>query len=163
MAESTAPNPGFPMNVVDELNVAMDQHMPDHTITSRPLRYSDPARSIGLYVVDAVELTNSQQIGQREPALTRYQFRIQNLVKHSDEILGKAWFALDAKAIKAVLYRDDALALRLVALNEELLGTRETVKQWGVGRQRFLSNELRSQFIYLAQTDFWLETESIEL
>lgn len=161
--QANAPKPGFPMNVVGELKIALTTHMTDHTVIERPLRYADPARSIGVFVVDAAPLSDTQQIGQREPTLTRYQYRIQNLVKHSDEVMGKAWFSLDAKSIKAVLYRDSQLTLRLAALVEEVLGTKETAKQWGVSRQRFLSNELRSQFVYLAQTDFWLESELIEL
>lgn len=151
------------MNIVDELHLALETHMVDHTIIDRPLRYADPARSIGIHVAEGTPLAQTQQIGQYEPSVERYQFRIQNLVKHSNETMGKAWFALDAKSIKAVLYRDPALRLRLASLDEEILGTRETAKQWGVTRQRFLSNELRSQFIYLASTDFWLETESITL
>lgn len=157
------PPPGFPMNVLDELAVAFGTHMPNHTVIQRPLRYSDPNQSIGLYAVDTNPLQEAMVIGQQEPILNRYNYRIQNLVKHSAEITGKSWFTLDAKTIRAVLYRDNALTLRLAALVEEVLGTREVAKQWGVSRQRFLSNELQSQFIYLAQTDFWLETESIEL
>ena len=161
--QANPPVPGFPMNIVDEIHAAFVRLMPDHTVIDRPLRYADPARSIGIQVAETTPLANTQQIGQLEPTVERYQLRIQNLVKHSDEILGKAWFALDAKSIKAVLYRDTTLRLRLASLTEEVLGTRETVKQWGVTRQRFLSNELRSQFVYLATTDFWLETESITL
>lgn len=154
---------GFPMNVLDELKVSFDTHMPEHNIILRPLRYTDPAKSVGIYISDWVPQEDSHQIGQEEPALATYAFRIQNLVKHTNEAEGKAWFAFDAKTIRAVLYRDNDLSLRLRNLVENILGTRETAKRWGVARQRFLSNELKGQFVYLAQTDFWLQTESIEL
>lgn len=154
---------GFPMSPVTELKNSFERTMSSHEVIERPLRFSDPARSIGIYVADATPLDNSQQIGQHEPALLRYQYRVQNMVKHTNEIQGKALFAFDAKTIRVVLYRDTTLALRLSELIEEVLGTRERAKQWGVSRQRFLSNELRSQFVYLAQTDFWLETESVKL
>lgn len=160
---SNPPESGFPMNVVDELKTSFETLMIDHTVISRPLRFADPARSIGVFVADWTPTQTSQQIGQKEPSLARYQYRVQNMVKTADEVTGKAWFSLDSKSVRAVLYRDPTLEIRLPALIEEVLGTREIVKQWGVGRQRFLSNELRSQFLYLAQTDFWLETEAIQL
>lgn len=160
---TTPSSPGFPMNVVAELKTAFEEHMPDHTVLERAIRPVDPNRVIGLFAVDVVPQQPTAQIGQREPAVNAYNYRIQNFVKHSDEILGKAWFSFDAKTIRAVLYRDHSLALRLAALTEEILGTREVAKRWGVSRQRFLSNEIQGQFVYLAQTDFWLESESIEL
>ena len=154
---------GFPMNVVDVLHDRLAKLMPDHAVIDRPLRTSDPARSIGLYVADWNPEGNSQEIGQYEPTVSTYQFRVQNLVKHTDEIAGKALFALDAKSVRVVLYRDPNLRLLLSELVEELIGTRERATLWGVARQRFLSNEMRGTFVYLAQTDFWLKTESIEL
>lgn len=152
------------MNIVEAVHTTLEEYFPEHSVVNRPLRLEDPAKSIGILVVDAVPQDTSKQIGQREPALIRYQLRIHNMIKHTNEVEGKAMFSLDAKSIKAVLYRDPTLTLSLAALQETLLGTTEVAKQWGVSRQRFLSNELpRSQFVYLAVTEFWLEAESIEL
>lgn len=155
---------GFPMNVVDELVDAMEKRMGgDFVVVPRPLRFMDSARSIGVFVADWTPTAGSQQIGQQEPALNRYQYRVQNMVKAGDEVTGKAWFSLDSKSVRAVLYRDGDLRVRLAGLTEELLGTRETAKQWGVARQRFLNTELQGQFVFVAQTDFWLESEAIYL
>lgn len=154
---------GFPVNVVDEIKVSMEQYMPDHAVIPRQVRFMDPARSIGIYVVDWTPDEQSHQIGQQEPALNRYLYRVQNMVKAADEIEGKALFSLDSKLVRVVLYRDLDLHVRLAALDEELMGSREVAKRWGVARQRFLNTELKSQFVYIAQTDFWLESESIQL
>lgn len=151
------------MNIVDELITSMGTYLPDHTVIGRPVRFSDPARTVGVYPVDFTPVEDSKQIGQVEPALHRYLIRIQNMVKVADEVYGKQLFSLDSKSIRVVLYRDTTLHVRLRGLAEELLGTREVVKRWGIGRQRFLNTDLQSQFTFVAQTDFWVESESIEL
>lgn len=151
---------GFPNNIINVLDEFLPRYMPDHDILTRPLRHTDPARSLGIFLVDWVPKLDSQEIGHREPTLSVYNIRIQNLVKHSNEVEGKALFSFDAKTLRAVLYRDNDLTLRLSELIEELIGTRESSKRWGVGRQRFLTNELSGQFVQLGQTEFWLETET---
>lgn len=159
MDEST----GFPVNVVDALVASMKKYMVEHTVVERPVRFIDPARSIGVYVADWSPLEDSQQIGQYEPTLGRYLYRIQNMVKATDEVTGKTYFGADSKMIRAVLYRDPDLHVRLAGLVEEVLGSRESAKRWGVSRTRFLNTELKSQFTYIAQTDFWLESEVVQL
>lgn len=154
------PPVGFPLNIVDVLQDLLPGLMPDHKVISRPLRYTDPARSIGVFLVDWTPQPASQEIGHIEPTLSTYNIRIQNLVKHTNEVEGKALFSFDAKTLRAVLYRAGSLTLRFAGLTEELLGSRESSMRWGVGRQRFLSNELKGQFVHLGQTEFWLETET---
>jgi hypothetical protein len=155
---------GFPENVIDALKPSFDAHLTDHKFIPRPLRFTDPERSLGIYALQwNPEQEDSAQIGQMEPALARYQFRIQNLIKAADEVEGRGLYTASAKIVRAILYRDPALRVRLCELSEEVLGSVERVKRYGVRAQGYLNNELRSQFVYLATTDMWVETEVTQL
>lgn len=175
--------PGFPENILDELELSISTNFPpvpvidpDPTafppvagtttsipIARRPLRYMDPERSVGLHVVDWTPDPNSVQMGQAELALNTYLVRIQNLVKHSDEEEGRNLYVLDAKMVRVILYRDTALRVRLGSLNETIMGTQERFKRMGIRNQRFLNNELSGQFVFLATTDVWIETEVTQI
>jgi hypothetical protein len=72
-------------------------------------------------------------------------------------------FAVDAKVLRAILYRDNQLVVALSSLTDEILGSRERYKRLGVRSQRFLTNELRGTMHYLSVTDLWVETETVEL
>lgn len=157
------PDIGFPENVLVELKAAFDEHMDDFEVINRPLRVMDPAKSIGLFLLNWHPLTESQQIGQEEPALSRYDYRIQILIKSSDEILARSLFGNAQKSVRAILYRDHDLAVRLLGLIEEILGSRETLKRYGMTRQSFANNELQGQFVYLTTTELWVETEVVQL
>jgi hypothetical protein len=174
---------GFPENVMDEIAVSMAQYMPDSIVVEadplavppvvevtepvpivrRPLRYVDPARTIGLHAVDWTPEAGSAVMGQEEPQLARYLIRIQNLIKAGDEDEGRSLYVIDAKMIRAILYRDTALRVRCGELSEELLDTLERFKKFGVRNQRFLNNELSGQFVFLATTELWVETEVTQL
>lgn len=165
---------GFPENIIEEVKQSLTDFMPKTTlpdqtqvdvpIIERPLRFSDPERSIGVHPVDWQPVQQSAQIGQQENALARYLIRIQNMVKHTDEIEGRAMYNADAKMIRVILYRDQGLRVRLGELNETLLDTIERFKRMGIQTQRFMNNELSTgSFVYLATTDLWVETEITQL
>lgn len=154
---------GFPVNIITLLEERFKKNMPDHAVVTRTLRMMDPAQSLGIYPVDATPVNDSFQIGQIEPVLSRYLIRVQNMVKATDEAYATALFAFDAKSVRVVLYRDPDLAVRLPLLTEELLGVRESVKRWGVGRQRFVNTSAQSNMVLVAQTDLWVETETTQL
>jgi hypothetical protein len=154
---------GFPNNALELIRERLQFFMPEHVIVMRALRYTDASQSLGLMAADWTPQQNTAQIGQLEPSVARYLIRVQNMVRATDEVTGRSLFTVNAKTVRAVLYRDSTLHVGLATLTEEILGTREVAKRWGVARQRFLNTELQSQFTYVAQTDFWLETESIEL
>ncbi len=159
----------FPESILDEVEVSLLQYMPDTVyegistpveVLRRPLRYSDPDRSVGIHPVDwTPDEQGSSFIGQNEPGIARYIFRVMNLVKHTDEEEGRALYVLDAKMIRAILYRDTALRVRLGTLNETILGTIERFKRIGIRNQRFLNNELSGQFVFLATTELYVDTE----
>jgi hypothetical protein len=85
------------------------------------------------------------------------------MVKSLEEQEGRVAFTLHAKMVRAILYRDPDLRVRLGGLQEELLSTAERVKRYGVMRQDFLTNELQGTFVFLASTDLFVETETTAL
>ncbi len=161
--------PGFPENVIDEICVSFTEHMaavdddPKAEVLKRPLRHTDPALSVGVYAFNWVPDPESAQIGQHEPALATYLYRIQLMVKHATETEARALFTTHAKIVRAILYRDPGLRVRLAALQEDLLGSRERFHRFGVRNQSFLNNELRGTWVYLATTDLWVETETVQI
>jgi hypothetical protein len=64
---------------------------------------------------------------------------------------------------QTILYRDLGLHTRLATLQMEIMGTVERYKQFQVRSQRFLNNELGSQFVYLSVTDLEFQTELTSL
>lgn len=151
----------FPMVVVDVLHDRFKELLTDRDILDRPLRVNDPNRCVGLYPVDWNPELDSFEMPGVEPTLGRYTYRVQNLVKHSNEEEGRVVYAKDSKIVRAILYRDQELRLRLHGIAETTLGFVERFKRMGVRQQRFLNNELQGQFIFLATTEVWLETESV--
>jgi hypothetical protein len=156
--------PGFPENVVDVLHGRFDTLMDDFEVIRRPLRILDPSRSIGLFVYTWAPVQDSTQIGQEEPTLNRYEYRIQLLVKATREIDARTIFGSATKSVRAILYRDAEMSNDLLSLTEDLLGTRETLKRFGVTRQTFANNDLGKRgFAFLTTTELWVQSEVIKL
>lgn len=154
----------FPMNAVDEIKASLDQYLDDEvTVVRRPLRVLDPNRAVGIFPVSLEPVEGSEQIGQVEPALRRYNLRCQLLVKHAEEEAGRRLYAVDTTTIQTILYRDANLYARLAALATTIMGSMERYKKFQVRQSRFLNNELGSQFVYLSVTDLVLETEVTRL
>jgi hypothetical protein len=153
----------FPMNVLETVTSRMELLLPDFdAFLARPLRPSDPARSFGMFPVDWMPRDESWEMSGFGPTLSRYLFRVQVLVKHTDELEGRATYAEDAKNVRLILHRDVPLRTQLASLNETSLGGIERLQRFGIRNQRYLNNELQGQFIYLASTEFWVETETIQ-
>lgn len=136
---------------------------PPAEILKRPLRHTDPALSLGVYAHNWVPNQDGALIGQNEPAMATYLYRIQLMIKHATETEARALFTSHGKMVRVILYRDTALGVRLAGLQEDLLGSRERFMRFGVRNQSFLNNELRGTFVYLATTDLWVETETVDL
>jgi hypothetical protein len=128
-------------------------------VARRPLRPTDPDKSIGVMALDW--RPTESFIGQHDPAISRYQFAIQVFLKHQDEEEGLQQHTLLSKNLRTMLYRGEALRLRLASLSETSLLVTERVQRWGVRQQRFVSNEIQGRFLYLSTTEFWVETEAI--
>jgi hypothetical protein len=155
---------GFPLNIVDALAVKVGEiegvAIP---VPKRPLRLSDPAISVGVHADDWVPKPDSFQIGQVEPSLATYMVRVQTMVRHSNEEEGRKLHTAISKHLRALLYRDEPLRVSLGGLYEDIRGSRERVQRFGVARQRFLNNTFNGVMVYLATTDFFVETETVTL
>lgn len=154
------PDEYFPGSIVAQIAESLGDFLPEHSIALRPLRQTDPNRSIGIYSANWTPVADSAMIGQQEAPLARYTIRVQNMIKAMDEAEGRAAFTLEAKAIRAILYRNTDLRVRLAGLQEELLSTVERVKRYGVVKQDFITNELSGVFVFLASTELFVETET---
>ena len=158
-------NTDFPMNIVDTLRDGLVDAMKgyEETIVGRPLRPADANQSIGIFPVDWMPREDSYEIGGYGPTLASYTIRLQLLVKHTDEEEGRAQYAIDTKKLRAILYRDTSLRLRLSQLSEVAFDSLERVKRTGVRNQRYLNNEIQGTFLFLATTELWTETETVPI
>lgn len=134
------------------------------TVLTRPLRPADPGGSLAVFPVTWVPVADSLEIAgivQGEPILQRYDMRLQNMAKAGNEEDGRRQINQDAKFLRAILYRDQELAVRLRAVAETLFNVQEHVKRFSPRTQRFVTSEIRGTFVYLATTEWWIETESV--
>lgn len=151
----------WPENVLDEIQVSLAARMPDYTLMRRGLRPQDPPQSISLRAGGWEPDLKSWEIPSLEPTVNRYAYEIELLVKHANEATGRSLYTDGAKMVRAVLYRDTDLLVRLRALNEDLLGSTERFKRLTVINQKFLNNNLKSAWYFVATTRFMVETETI--
>lgn len=149
----------FPDNLVNEFKTSLAQLPGIETVVGRALRMSDPNASAGVFATEW--LPGEMGIGKpREPLDNRYTIVIQLLIKHMNEEEALAQHSVLSKSIRVMVYRDADLQVRLPQLSEESSGVRERVLKWGVRAQRFLSNELDKQFLFLSSTEVVVTTET---
>lgn len=154
----------FPNNIVEMIALRSELIDDDLFVVKRPLKSTDPNQSIGVTASlwtpneDSLEMKG---MGQMEPSLSRYLIQVQAFVKDMDEIRGLNVHSVLSRRIRAMLYNDAPLRASLWALSSTMLGVTEQTQRWGVSRQRFISNEISSSWLYLSILEFWLETETI--
>jgi hypothetical protein len=161
----TTPAPvAFPNNVVEAIEAEIKDLIAAETteidtVVKRPLRTTDPHKSVGIYAEDW--LPQDFNIGLAGPAIAQYLFSIMVMCKNTNEEEGLAEHADLSKKVRSMLYRSQSLQVRLAQLQETSSGVLERAARWGVRRQRFMSGEISGQFIYLSVIEFWLETEAV--
>jgi hypothetical protein len=159
----------FPGNVMQVLETRFLAGITDvDVVAKRPLTPLDPSFSIGLVALNwqpgdheiGSASSNPGTLGRVEPSTGTYHYLIQALIKHSDALEGLAYHGLFTKQVRAMLYRDPGVRLGLAALTEKSMGVTERLQKWGIGAQRFASNEIDSEWLYLSTTELWVETET---
>lgn len=155
----------FPNNVVNLLATRSLLIDPDVRVFRRPLRESDPQQSIGIIAATWEPDEESLEIraflpGHHEPTLQTYLIGIQAFVKDFNEERGLARHSVMSKLIRSMLYRDDPLAVGLRSLSVTMNDSVESTRRWGIRTQRFFSNEIDGDFLYLSTLEFWLDTET---
>lgn len=151
----------FPNNVLVLLAQELQAIDYAELVAMRPLKPEDPPVSIGVFVIDWIP-GDAEMTGRAnsDPTISTYLFGIQALIRHTDREEGLLKHALLSKIIRSMLYRRESIRVRLSQLNEASLGITERTQRWGVRQQRFLSNELEGNFLYLSTLEFWVETET---
>lgn len=165
---------GFPDSTIGIVRARLEYHMPlmspgdgapneEPHFLERPIRPTDPWRTISVFAADHTANEESVEIlGQSappEPTIHRYQYRIQNLIRHTKEDVGKRLSSIDGKVVWTVLYRDPELRLALAAVvDTDVFSVTERFKRLGVRQQRYLNNEVRGEWLWVTQTEFWIET-----
>jgi hypothetical protein len=164
----------FPNNVADILftrfSVIIDPDTVDPNqrvaVLRRALRPTDPNQAVGISPVDWMPNEESKEMmgqvvpGPSEPTLQTYFYNIQTLVKDTDEVRGLAIHSILGTRARAILYRDMPLRVGLASLQVDLDGVTEQLKRYGVRAQRYVSNELQGNFLYVSTIEFWVETET---
>lgn len=164
-----ATTPVFPNNAV-ELVVAriklLDESLANSTYR-RPLRESDPNTSCGVFAAtwepdtDSIEMRGGSNPAPSEPTIQTYMLGVQAFVKDFDEERGLARHSVLSKMIRSMLYRDTPLRVGLSALSVTMNDSVERVQRWGIRQQRYLSNDIDGNFLFLSTLEFWLDTETV--
>ena len=153
-------NTSWPENVLDAIEPSLASYMPDFVVVRRSLRPQDPALTISLRAGGWMPDQSSIEIHSTEPTSNTYSFELELLVKHADEAEGRALYTVNAKLARAVLYRDAALLVRLRALSEDLLGSRESFLRMRIESQKYINNTMNKAWFFVATTRFRVDTET---
>lgn len=155
----------FPNNIVQKIKTRVQALDVDLFVIARPLRNSDMPQSVGvtssLWTPDISSLEmKGGALGQQQPTLSRYITNIQAFVKHMDEEIGISAHATLSNMLRRMLYSDSALRVQLGSLVWTDGIKTERAQRWGIINQRFVSNEVSGEWLYLSNLEFWLETET---
>lgn len=162
----TADEAVFPNNVVKLMADRFAKLDQDLQVFKRPLRSDDPVQSIGVFGAlwtpdnESFEMKGFNAVSPQEPTLQRYSIAIQAFVKDMDEVRGLMAHSVLSKMVLAMIYRDEPLRVGLAGLATSMYGVTEKTRRWGVTTQRYLNNELNSEWLYLSTVECWLETEN---
>lgn len=156
----------FPANVVELVATRAQLLDADLFVCQRPLRQSDPNQSVGVTAAQWLPQEESYEMrggptGRHEPTLQSYLITVQAFIKDMDRERGLAVHTILSKMLRSMLYRDEPLRVGLAALEASYLGSTERTQRWGIRQQRFFGNDINSEWLYLSNLEFWLETETI--
>lgn len=162
----TASNTHFPNNCVHILSERFKLIDQDLYVVKRPLRTTDPEQSIGIMASlwnpedDSYEIKGAP-LGRSEPTLQMYIITIQAFIKDMEEERGASTHSLLSKMLRTMLYRDEGIRVGFTALSSSMMDSVERLQRWRVLRQRFNSNELSGDWLYLSTLELMIETETI--
>jgi hypothetical protein len=153
----------FPWNVIAKIKPRIKGLDTDLFVVSRPLMPTDPQQSVGIVPIQWGPREESMEMGGRfpgEPTLQRYDFVIQCMIKDTDQQSGPAVISALSSMVRRMLYRDDNLTVDLSSLTSSTMGSTERIQRWGVTNQRFLSNEISGNWVFVSTLEFWVETQA---
>ena len=157
----------FPMAFVDPIVEAVQRvfdassGVGTFNVVPRPLGSTDRSRTVGVFPVDSTGNIDDKSMGvpNREPFIHKYRLRIENMHVSGDQEVGRREFSIDSKAIRAILYRDTAFALAFLGLEEDFMGTVESVIQYDITKQEYVAGPSSLGFRYVAITEVLVTTQ----
>ncbi len=154
----------FPNNVVQAVTAVLEGCHPafDGHAFPRQLRPTDPNPCIGVFPALWIPVQESLEMGHHpvgEPTFQRYTISVQALNKDADKDIALARHSTIATLVRRTLYRSDPLRVMLRSLTANDGGVQESFRKLTIGTQRFLSNDVNGQFVFLSVLDLTLETE----
>lgn len=149
-------DPAFPQNIVDTLATSFATVTGVDHIEKRELEPGHANGSVGIFAVNWVPL--DWEIGAAETR-GKYYVYFQTINKDIERDKGAAESSKLVKSLRLMVYRSKPLQVALAGLSETILGATERALRWGVQEQRYQSNVIRGEFIFVSATQFWLETE----
>jgi hypothetical protein len=160
-------NAVFPGNAVLLIQERLSGIDPDIPVFRRPLQPTDPVQCMSVFGTlwtprqDSVELLGSQSIKNTMPSLQNYNITVQALVQDMDTERGLATHSVLSKLVRGVLYHDNPLHVGLGLLSSQMFGVTERYRRREIVSQRFMSNEISGNWLYLSVLDLRIETETV--
>ena len=153
----------FPNNIVEHVALRLSLIDAEVPVYRRPLRATDSPQAFGVTAAQWAPVKESMEMRGTNSGLetlSRYLVTIQGIVLDMDEDRGLAAHSTMSMMIRNIVYRDGLFVQGLAELTSTLLGVTERTQRWGIQQQRFFSNDINGQWIYLSNLEFWLETEN---
>lgn len=157
----------FPNNVIQLVVARLITKYPNTFVCRRPLRAEDGTQSIGVYPTDWNPDDTSYEFRMPQalvpagfPTVQVYLINIQSFVKDTSEERGIGTHAVMSKAMRSLLYNDSPLAVGLRSLRVSMDGATEVIQKRKIVRQKFVSNEINAEWLYLSTLQLQIETET---
>lgn len=154
----------FPNNVVQIVTATLEAAHPAFANQSYPrqLRPSDPNPCIGVFPTLWIGDDDSLEMGHNpvwEPTLQKYAISVQAMNKDSDKDVALARHSTIANLVRRTLYRSNPMRVMLASLSANDGVVQESFRKFTLGTQRYLSNDINGQFVFLSVLDLIIETE----
>jgi len=152
---------GFVAPIADAFERILNASGNEFQVVRRPMNETDKSRTIAVFPTDWSAQAEDKLIGtsNREPYQSLYRVKIESSYISGDSIEGRRQFSIDAKSIRAILYRDTAFHVALTSLTEVFMGSTEKVIKYDVLRQEFMAGKTTVGFQYVAVTELSITTE----
>lgn len=154
----------FPNNIVKLVKDNAALIDTDVSVFMRPLRRSDPFQSIG--ITATLWSPQDYEIGTLapEPNIQRYTCNLQAFILNPSEEDGAAEHTTLSHRLRFLVLRNASVRAGLSSMvaTDTTTGTTvtESVSRWGVKNQRFLSNQINQDYLFLSTLEFWVDTQT---
>lgn len=130
------------------------------SVLGRMLQGTDPDLSIGVFPM-SWQPVGAPDIGSSEPTIGRYVLGIATMLKSPDRVSGERLSGIFVRRVRDALYRHKTMldALRDVSILDEDAGLLERFLRSGITSVDYASSAIQGGFVFVSQTEFFIETE----